>query len=330
MKRLLICLLLCCLVLSTAHADVGVIFDRDFFLSTGIWSDEEQFAPQTFTAAASGNSVWTVLYRDNSIWRWDTDTGDYQYVAKVPMAEMTEKSLSLLSASEREYQLTSVTDLIGWNGRLYGFNALSGRLGPIDEEGVHWNETLLDTSPALKPGTGYPSCHFCPTIVGDRLYMLCDLTLMMGGSGYQPALVSCALDGSDCAGAAHPGLLSLCRYDDAHLLLLTMTGLELYDTATGQKTPLPLSLPATVPQSGDFWDIHSALGGLAYDAARDTIFLATPTTLYVSTAGSTFVERETGLDLSTSLTYARPATVLDNGMYTLYADGLDTFIVTPD
>ena len=330
MKRLFICLLLCCFVLSTAQAEVDIIFDRDFFLSTGIWSSEEQFSPQTFAAVASGNSIWTVLYRDNSLWRWDADTGEYHYVTNIPMAEMTEKSLSGLSASAREYQLTSVTDLIGWDGKLYGFNALSGRLGPIDEDGVHWNETLLDTAPAIKPGAGYPSCHFCPTIVGDRLYMLCDLVLMMGGSGYQPALVSCALDGSDCEGAAYPGLISLCRYNDTHLLLLTMTGLELYDTATARATPLSLQLPASVPQSGDFWDVHSALGGLAYDEARDTIYLATPTSLYASTAGGEFVERETGLDWSTPLTYAHSAAVLDNGTYVLYGDGLDTFIVAPD
>lgn len=329
MKRLFICILLCCLVLSTAQAEVDVVFDRDFFLSTGIWSDENQFNPQTFTAVASGNGVWTVLYRDNSLWRWDADTGEYHYVTNIPMAEITEKSLSRLSASESEYQLTSVTDLIGWNGRLYGFNALSGGLGLIDEEGVHWNETLLNTAPALKPDAGYPSCHFLPTIVGDKLYMLCDLVLMMGGSGYQPALVSCTLDGSDCKGAAYPGLISLCRYDDFHLLLLTMTGLELYDTATSQTTPLPLSLPATVPQSGDFWDIHAALGGLAYDPARDTIFLATPTALYASTAGGEFMVRESNLDWGLALQILNQPAVLDNGTYVLYADGLDTYLVLP-
>ena len=329
MKRFLICILLCRLVFSTAQAEVSTIFDRDFFLSTGVWSDENQFDPQTFRAAASGTSVWTVLYGDNSIWRWDAENGNYEYVTKVPMAKMTEKSLSRLSSSEREYQLTSVTDLIGADGKLYGFNALSGRLGPIDQAGVHWNETLLDTAPALKPDAGYPSCHFCPTIVGDRLYMLCDLVLMMGGSGYQPALVSCNLDGSDCQGTAYLGLVSLCRYDDAHLLLLTATGLELYDTATAQTTRLPLALPATVPQSGDFWDVHIALGGLAYDGARDTIFLATPTALYASTAGGEFTVRETNLDWSTPLSLAHPAAVLTGGTYVLYGDGLDTYLAKP-
>ena len=330
MKRLFICMLLCCcLVLSVAHAEVNTIFDRDFFLSTGIWSVENQFDPQTFRAVASGSSAWTVLYRDNSIWRWDADTGDYQYVTRVPMAEMTEKTLSRLSSSEREYQLTAVTDLIGMDGELYAFNALSGRLGLIDEEGVHWNETTLDTAPALKPGAGYPSCHFCPTIVGDKLYMLCDLVLMMGGSGYQPALVSCNLDGSDCQGSAYPGLISLCRYDDAHLLLLTATGLELYDTATAQATPLPLTLPASVPQSGDFWDVHGALGGLAYDTARDIIFLATPSTLYKSIAGGEFIACETDLEWELALQLLHPAAVLDDGAYVLYADGLDTYLVRP-
>ena len=104
MKRLMLCLLLaCCLFFSAAQAEVSTIFDRDFFLSTGTWSDENQFDPQTFRAVASGNSVWTVLYGDNSIWRWDADTGNYEYVTKVSMAEMTEKSLSRLSSSEREY-----------------------------------------------------------------------------------------------------------------------------------------------------------------------------------------------------------------------------------
>ena len=331
MKRLFICILLCCFVLSAAHAEVSTIFDRDFFLSTGIWSDENQFDPQTFRAVASGNSVWTVLYRDNTIWRWDAVTGDYHYVTKVPMAEMTEKSLSRLSASEREYQLTAVTDLIGADGKLYGFNALSGRLGPIDEEGVHWNESLMNTAPALKPDAGYPSCHFYPTIVGDKLYMLCDLVLMMGGSGYQPALVSCNLDGSDCQGTAYPGLISLCRYDDTHLLFLTMTGLELYDTVTAQTTPLPLALPASAQQSGDFWDVHGALGGLAYDEARDTLYVATPTALYASIAGEAFIERATDLEWNWehALEYAHPATVLDNGTYILYANGLTTFCVQP-
>ena len=331
MKRLILCLLLVfCLTLSAAHAEVSTIFDRDFFLTTGIWSDENQFDPQTFRSVASGDSVWTVLYKDNSIWRWDADTGNYAFVARVPMAEMTEKSLSRLSASEREYQLTSVTDLIGADGRLYGFNALSGRLGLIDEEGVLWNEATLDTAPALKPGAGYPSAHFCPTIIGDKLYMLCDLTLTLGGSGYKPALVSCDLNGGESTGRAIPGLISLCRYDDSHLLFLTMTGLEIYDTATAQSTPLSLALPATVPTSGDFWDVHGALGGLAYDEARDTIFLATPSVLYASVAGGEFIARETGLDWGHALPILHPAAVLADGTYVLYADGLDTFIVTPD
>ena len=329
MKHFLICILLCCLVFSTAQAEVSTIFDRDFFLSTGIWSDENQFDPQTFRAVASGNSVWTVLYRDNSIWRWDADTGNYDYVTKVPMAEMTEKSLSRLSSSEREYQLTSVTDLIGADGKLYGLNVLSGRLGPIDEDGVHWNETLLDTAPALKPDASYPSCHFCPTIVGDKLYMLCDLALTLGGTGYRPALVSWALDGKQTQGDTVPGLLSLCRYDDTRLLLLKMTGLELYDTATAQTTPLPLTLPASVPTTGDFWDVHSTLGGLAYDGIRDIIYLATPTALYASTAGGDFIACETDLDWDLALTIMHPAAVLDNGAYFLYGDGLDTYIVRP-
>ena len=328
MKRLILCLMLvCCLTLSVAYAEVGTIFDRDFFLSTGIWRDESQFSPQTFSAVASGNSVWTVLYEDNSIWHWDADTGEYTYVTKVDMAEMTEKSLDRLSASERDYQMTSVTDLIGWNGKLYGFNVLSGRLGPIDEEGVHWSETRMDTAPALKPGTGYPSCHYFPTIVGDRLYMLCDLVQMMGGSGYQPALISCPLDGAGSRGDTIPGLLSLCRYDNRRLLFLTMSGLELYDTTTAQTTPLSLALPVAVPQSGDFWDIHGAIGGLAYDAARDTIFLATPTALYASTAGEAFVAYATGQDWSLPLELGHPAFVLNSGAYVLYGDGMDTYLV---
>ena len=327
MKRLMLCLFLIgCLTLSAAHAEVTTIFDRDFFVSTGIWSDENQLGPQTFTAAASGNSVWTVLYRDNAIWRWDADTGNYEYVATVPMAEMTEKSLSRLSASEREYQMTSVTDLIGADGKLYAFNALSGRLGLIDGEGVHWNEAMIDTAPALKPDTGYPSCHFYPTIIGDSLYMLCDLALMFGGNGYRPALVRCKMDGTSAQGDVISGLISLCRYDDTRLLFLTMTGLELYDTSTARATPLPLELPATIPQSGDFWDVHSALGGLAYDPASDAIFLATPTALYTSTAGGEFVARETDLNWQSALEYAQPAAVLDNGTYVLYGDGLDTYI----
>ena len=330
MKRLILCLLLVfCLTLSAAHAEVRIIFDQEFFLTTGIWSDENQFNPQTFRSVASGDSVWTVLYRDNDIWRWDTDTGNYTFITKVPMAEMTEKSLSRLSASEQAYQLTSVTDLIGADGKLYGFNALSGRLGLIDEEGVHWNEATLDTAPALKPGVGYPSAHFCPTIVGDKLYMLCDLTLTLGGNGYQPALVSCNLDGSDCTGEAYSGLLALCRYDDSHLLLLTMTGLEIYNTETAQSTPLSIALPATVPTSGDIWDIHSTLGGLAYDPARDVIYLATPTALYASIGGGEFIARETGLDWGHALPILHTAAVLTDGTYVFYADGLDTYIVHP-
>lgn len=328
MKRFLACVLICCcLFLTAAHAEVETIFGEDFFVSTGIWRDENQMNPQTFSAVGSGHSVWTILYNDGSIWRWDADTGEYEYVVTVPMAEMTEKPLSSLSASEREYQLTSVTNLIGADGKLYAFNALSGRLGLIDKDGLHWNETTLDTSPALKPGTGYPSCHFYPTLVGDRLYMLCDLSLALGGSGYRPALVSCALDGTDTQGDVIPGLISLCRYDDTRLLFLTATGLELYDTATAKTTPLSMALPADLSLSGDFWDVHSALGGLAYDEARNIIYLATPTALYTSTADSEFIERANDLDLETAITYAHPAAVLDSGTYVLYADGLDTYIV---
>ena len=54
MKRLILCLLLACsLTLSAAHAEVRPIFDREFFLTTGIWSDENQFDPQTFRSVAS-------------------------------------------------------------------------------------------------------------------------------------------------------------------------------------------------------------------------------------------------------------------------------------
>ena len=330
MKRLLLCLFLIgCITFSAARAEVSTIFDRDFFVSTGIWSDENQLSPQTFAGAASGNSVWTILYRDSSIWRWDADTGEYEHITRVSMTEMTEKPLSRLSASEREHQMTSVTNIIGADGCLYGFNPLSGRLGLIDEDGVHWNDALLDTAPIVKRDTAYPDSYAFPTILGDRLYMLCDLVLTMGGSGYRPALVSCRLDGSDTQGDVMSGLISLCRYDDTRLLFLTMTGLELYDTATAQTTPLPLELPATIPQSGDFWDVHSALGGLAYDPDSDTIFLATPTSLYTSTAGSAFVERAAGLDWLSGIQYARTPAVLDDGTYVLYADGLDTYLFRP-
>lgn len=118
MKRLLLCLLLvCCLTGPIAHAEVRTAIDREFFLSSDVWSEENQLNPQTFRAATSSKSVWAVLYNDGSIWRWASDTGDYQYVTRVSITEMTEKSFSRLSTAERESLMTSATDRITADGR---------------------------------------------------------------------------------------------------------------------------------------------------------------------------------------------------------------------
>lgn len=331
MKRLFLCILLCCLVLSSACAESTTIFDLDFFLQTGIYDEnwaETLRRPNVISVAASGDSAWALL-DTGDVWRYDVMANTYSLVTQVSVGKNTATPLSRFSAAEREQQESSVFRLLIVEDQLYGFNPLSGRYGPIDEQGVHWNDNQMNTDPFLRPGTAWQDCYYYATPLNDRLYVLCDLVQTLGGTGYQPALASCSLLDQDCAGEAIPGLLALCRYDDQHLLFLTMTGLERYNVDTRKTTPLNLTLPAIAPQSGDFWDIHEAIGGLAYDQDSDTIYLATPDTLYTSTAGADFVGHPSGQDWSHSLSMGQQGFLLDNGAYVLYGDGMTTHLMQP-
>lgn len=52
-----------------------------------------------------------------------------------------------LTDEEIEQLYNTVTDIVTRDGKVYGFNSFSGKFGPIDAQGVHWNEVRLDVSP---------------------------------------------------------------------------------------------------------------------------------------------------------------------------------------
>ena len=63
-----------------------------------------------------------------------------------------------LTDEEIEKLYNTVTDIVTRDGKVYGFNSFSGRFGPIDGKGVHWNEVKLDVSP-MRAGNSEIRCR---------------------------------------------------------------------------------------------------------------------------------------------------------------------------
>ncbi len=142
--------------------------------------------------------------------------------------------------------------------------------------------------------TGYPYALRNAYIENGSLYAFHDLNLYSDAPP-QSRLISFDLSGGSCDVTDLPNTLSFCRYAPGKLLCLQDDGTEtpslaVYDMASRAFTRVELDLPVAIPRAtfARSFYLHRMLDGLAYDAARDTIYFETPKQLWRSVAGAPF------------------------------------------
>mgnify|MGYP000879217324 CR=1 FL=1 len=200
----------------------------------------------------------------------------------------------------------TVTHIVAGEHSLYGFNVFNGRLGQIDQAGIHWGDVKLDMKVLNPNDEVFPNPVVRSFITGQRLHLLV----------YQPENNIYQFFGFDLStGNATKyqidKVVNACHEQDSLFLFLRKLDsgyrISRLDTNTELLSDLPLSM--------DAFSVGDTVGGLAYSPEKDAIHLAMKGRVYRSTSGSAF---ETIAYVPTELMMNEtPAWVLSGNRYAI-------------
>lgn len=173
------------------------------------------------------------------------------------------------------------------NGQLHAINHCTGRIGTLDEQGVHWGDFKIDNSPYFEGGN---LRVYARGFTQDNCYIntLTDYDM-------ETDLESITLFISDLTSGATRTIkthlaASVDPYRPGSLLILRAVPegagyvwqLAELDLATEAITPLPMALPRVNTEG------ENALGAIGYDPQLDAYYYATPNKLFMSRAKGPF------------------------------------------
>ena len=180
----------------------------------------------------------------------------------------------------------TVTYIVADRGTLYGYNVYSGGWGVIDASGIHWDENLLDFSCLFQEDDFYPDRVVRSFMTDQALVVLANTYDDNWVSSY--ILYSFDLETGESGKYDVEGLCGACRGADGELLCLLyqdeMYSLCTLDLTTGKTTPVDVAVDLKEPND----DYLGGLGGLAYDANTDAIYLSANGKVYRSLSGQPF------------------------------------------
>ena len=242
-----------------------------------------------------GDRVYQLML-SGDIYAWDPATDSYTFYTHVPAEPRynVEIPFEKQSASLQREITETVSLLIPSDEGLYGFNYRSGRIGPIDHEGWHELDVRLDVSRLYQTRDNYPHNLRSAFIEQNKLYAFHDVNLSSDKAPATELLAFDLLSGA-CAVTSLPDTAYFCRYAPGKLLCLQKDDacalhLAVYDIASQVMTPLDIAVPLSVKKSAfsSAIELRIETSGMAYDAQRDTIYLAGPKTLWRSADGAPF------------------------------------------
>ncbi len=293
MKRISALILAVMLIFGLAAAKAEIIFDFDFGDSIDLYKNGLVGRQDVMVVQ---NKVYA-LYDSNEIYCWDGEQKTYSFFANVEAVPGMDLDIPFSKQTE-EIQAglrNCVFSLLSDGEQLYGFNIISGKIGVITADGITWNEVTLDVSVLNQLDASYPLSVNCAFIYDNQMIATYDMFDATNKGDYAPVILQFDLSTGACTVTDYPKAITMCHYQDDTMLVLedqgtTVPTLTLYNLITGQSTPLGMDAPFTVNRKllTDKYEILDTLGGLAYDAATDTIYIANRTNLWFSTAGGAF------------------------------------------
>ncbi len=316
LKQAALLLLTCLLCFAVLPAFADTAENEDIFTAAYL---SENIASQTSLSiqdvAWIGDTCYAYL-SDMSVYTWNT-SGTLTKLCQLPAAPEGMQGYTVHLSDDDIAQLKeTVTYMAGGSDAVYGINVYSGKFGKIDEEGIHWNDVLLDVS-CLNPD---PEENFFPNRIaecfvdGSTLYAFVALNPNYTSASY-------GFYGFDITTGASrtytvAGAVGVCSMQNEQFLFLCAGSanysLKQLDALSGKVTSLSLSV-------ADF-DVDMAVGGLAYDADSDTIALAAEGKVWKSVQGASFTSFAS-LD-DRYLTNESSAALLPDGRYALWLDGI--------
>lgn len=262
MKRMLAGLMAAVLVLGVA---VFVLAESPLHRYENTWMWDQ---------ALDEAAAW-VLDFDGEITRWKYDAqepehiGNVQVVTEEMFQDYQQPYSALPAAAQAEIDET-VTHLAPDGDTLYVINRFAGKIGTVDETGVHWGASF-DPGPFFS-ADGWERAFYGKTVVDHRLYVLTE------DDGNAPCVVEIDLKTGAVRTLDAPGGTQIARYNPGQLLYCAeeAESVSLYslDITTGSSTKLMDGLP------GD--------QALCYDARTDTVFVGSDSGIYASVSGEKF------------------------------------------
>ena len=240
------------------------------------------------------NTVFQLM-RSGDIFTWDPDQDLYSFYAHVPARPLADVEIPFSRQSESlKNELTqSVSCLIPAQDGIYGFNDISGLIGLIDPNGWHVSDVRLDTA-TLTTFDDYAEELRNAFISEGKLYAFHDVNLTRNKLP-QTTLLIFDLSSGACSVTKLPDIITFCRYTSGKLLCIQDSGtkiptLAVYDIDSQKMSALDVTVPIPIEREyfTQSWNLHCQIGGLAYDAARDIIYLADAQGLWRSTSGGAF------------------------------------------
>lgn len=316
LKQVVLLFLASLLCLSAVSASADTAEAEDIFTAAYL---SENITSQTSLSiqdvAWIGDTCYAYL-SDMSVYTWNT-SGTLTKLCQLPAAPEAILADSVSLTDEDLAQLKeTVTYMAGGSDAVYGLNVYSGKFGKIDEEGIHWNDVLLDVS-CLNPD---PEENFFPNRIAecfvdsDTLYALVALNPEYASESY--GFYGFDINTGDSRTYTVPEAVGVCPLQDGQFLFLCAGSanysLKQLDALSGKVTSLSLSV-------ADF-DVDMAVGGLAYDADSDTIALAAEGKVWKSVQGASFTSFAS-LD-DRYLTNESSAALLPDGRYALWLDAI--------
>ena len=318
MKKIICYMLIlgCCRGIAAGAEDTGnvIIFSPEFC------SSAEPGSGGVGHTACLDSVIYGVV--GQNLYRWDpADSGDPQFFCTLPVNEYWDDSFMTLKKEELagdvlELLTSRVDGLAAGDGKLWGYNLTGGRIGEIDEAGIHWLPVALDMSGFFRDGGLICRFHACSAFV-DHGYLY-----LFGEEGDSFPLVRFSLDSGKSERISIRNAECCCPYGEQQALLIRREGrkplkLSVLDLNTGSLEDLPQKLPVPGRSGGE----PDMAGGLAYDADSGRICFFLGETVWASDGGNDFVPAgnfnplTNGMPLTSDPAF--PAWILPDGWYAI-------------
>lgn len=276
------------------------------------------------TNTALGGDVAYLCMEDGSLYRWRigeeraeklcalTGRDPASAAGRVPYPDMT--------AEQRAIVGEEVLVLAADDARLYGVNPYTGGVGTIDADGVAWAQGHFDLS-LTTDASGWARTIPTALALDGKVYLLVDAYEEAPDAPFNYQLVEVNAETGEGRRCGVSGVRCVSPYREGSLLLLRAGGggryvLSRYDPLSGELTDLPHALP----------DVELQLGGLAWDAASDTIYYADESGIWRAEGDRPF--ERVGPQGYGYITEHSQGWVLPDGRYALLIDGVDVIDVS--